>query len=237
MIKKSLLIGSALLLLAVLAAPDAQALSPIRFGVKAGIQTQSLKMQCMNWNELSKSNNFGYQLVVMAQVPLGPVYLQPEIFYSSARFKLQGDLLNPDGTMAESDVSAKYSVNTVQLPVLVGIKLLFLRVFAGPSFNLLTDTSNKSGKEGVSFNSSVTKSAVAFQVGAGVEIGKFNIDIRYDGPIQETGADFYLRQKLHRDGQNQNEQLAAQLGLLLLTGAPPRLHDRKSYPARRRRPR
>lgn len=227
MIKKSLLIGSALLLLAVLAAPDAQALSPIRFGVKAGIQTQSLKMQGMNWNELSKSNNFGYQLGVMAQVPLGPVYLQPEIFYSSARFKLQGDLLNPDGTMAESDVSAKYSVNTVQLPVLVGIKLLFLRVFAGPSFNLLTDTSNKSGKEGVSFNSSVTKSAVAFQVGAGVEIGKFNIDIRYDGPIQETGADFYLRQKLHRDGQNQNEQLAAQLGLLLLTGAPPRLHDEK----------
>ena len=60
MIKKSLLIGSALLLLAVLAAPDAQALSPIRFGVKAGIQTQSLKMQGMNWNELSKSNNFGY---------------------------------------------------------------------------------------------------------------------------------------------------------------------------------
>ena len=190
MIKKSLLIGSALLLLTVLAAPDAQALSPIRFGVKAGIQTQSLKMQGMNWNELSKSNNFGYQLGVMAQVPLGPVYLQPEIFYSSARFKLQGDLLKPDGTMAESDVSAKYSVNTVQLPVLVGIKLLFLRVFAGPSFNLLTDTSNKSGKEGVSFNSSVTKSAVAFQVGAGVEIGKFNIDIRYDGQFKKPVQTF-----------------------------------------------
>ena len=156
MIKKSLLIGSALLLLAVLAAPDAQALSPIRFGVKAGIQTQSLKMQGMNWNELSKSNNCGY----------------------------------PDGTMAESDVSAKYSVNTVQLPVLVGIKLLFLRVFAGPSFNLLTDTSNKSGKEGVSFNSSVTKSAVAFQVGAGVEIGKFNIDIRYDGQFKKPVQTF-----------------------------------------------
>ena len=126
----------------------------------------------------------------MAQVPLGPVYLQPEIFYSSARFKLQGDLLNPDGTMAESDVSAKYSVNTVQLPVLVGIKLLFLRVFAGPSFNLLTDTSNKSGKEGVSFNSSVTKSAVAFQVGAGVEIGKVNIDIRYDGQFKKPVQTF-----------------------------------------------
>ena len=184
-------------------------------------------MQGMNWNELSKSNNFGYQLGVMAQVPLGPVYLQPEIFYSSARFKLQGDLLNPDGTMAESDVSAKYSVNTVQLPVLVGIKLLFLRVFAGPSFNLLTDTSNKSGKEGVSFNSSVTKSAVAFQVGAGVE----NRQVQYRYPlrrtIQRNRCRLYLRQKLHRDGQNQNEQLAAQLGLLLLTGAPPRLHDRK----------
>ena len=74
--------------------------------------------------------------------------------------------------------------------VLVGIKLLFLRVFAGPSFNLLTDTSNKSGKEGVSFNSSVTKSAVAFQVGAGVEIGKFNIDIRYDGQFKKPVQTF-----------------------------------------------
>lgn len=60
----------------------------------------------------------------------------------------------------------------------------------GPSFNLLTDTSNKSGKEGVSFNSSVTKSAVAFQVGAGVEIGKFNIDIRYDGQFKKPVQTF-----------------------------------------------
>ena len=155
MTKKILLISSALLLLTIAMSPNAQALSPIRFGIKAGIQTQSLKMDGLRWSDLSKSNNFGYQLGAMIQVPLGPVYLQPEIVYNSARFNLNGNLLYSDGGIEQQDVRAKYAVNTVQLPVLVGIKILFLRVFAGPTFNLLTDTSNKSGKQGVSFNSSV----------------------------------------------------------------------------------
>lgn len=148
MTKKILLISSALLLLTIAMSPNAQALSPIRFGIKAGIQTQSLKMDGLRWSDLSKSNNFGYQLGAMIQVPLGPVYLQPEIVYNSARFNLNGNLLYSDGGIEQQDVRAKYAVNTVQLPVLVGIKILFLRVFAGPTFNLLTDTSNKSGKQG-----------------------------------------------------------------------------------------
>ena len=151
MTKKILLISSALLLLTIAMSPNAQALSPIRFGIKAGIQTQSLKMDGLRWSDLSKSNNFGYQLGAMIQVPLGPVYLQPEIVYNSARFNLNGNLLYSDGGIEQQDVRAKYAVNTVQLPVLVGIKILFLRVFAGPTFNLLTDTSNKSGKQGVTF--------------------------------------------------------------------------------------
>ena len=130
------------------------------------------------------------------------IYLQPEIFYSSARFKLQGDLLHPDGTMAESDVSAKYSVNTVQLPVLVGIKLLFLRVFAGPSFNLLTDTSNKSGKEGVSFNSSVTKVGRRIPGPGRRRNRQVHIDIRYDGQFKKPVQTFYLLGKTTPSGQN-----------------------------------
>ena len=73
MTKKILLISSALLLLTIAMSPNAQALSPIRFGIKAGIQTQSLKMDGLRWSDLSKSNNFGYQLGAMIQVPLGPV--------------------------------------------------------------------------------------------------------------------------------------------------------------------
>ena len=190
MTKKILLFSSALLLLTIAMSPNAQALSPIRFGIKAGIQTQSLKMDGLRWSDLSKSNNFGYQLGAMIQVPLGPVYLQPEIVYNSARFNLNGNLLYSDGGIEQQDVRAKYAVNTVQLPVLVGIKIIFLSVFAGTTLNLLTDTSNKSGKQGVTFNSSVNKSSVAFQVGAGVEIGKFNIDIRYDGQFKRPTQTF-----------------------------------------------
>ncbi len=190
MIKRPFLFGSALLLWSVFALTTAQAATPLSFGIRAGIQTQSMKMRGESWHDLSKSNNFGYQVGAMFQVPLGPIYLQPELVYSSARFRLHGDLMNPDNTLAEENASAKYSVNTVQFPVLFGIKVLFLRIFAGPSFNLMTDTSNKSGRKGVSFNSDVSKSAVAFQWGAGVDFGKFNVDIRYDGQFKKPVQTF-----------------------------------------------
>lgn len=186
--RKHNLLGLFLLLLtAAYGISPAHAFSPIRFGIKGGIQTQSMKIQDLTWNDLSKSNNFGFQLGGMVQIPLGPIYLQPELVYSSARFKLSGELPKEFGS---ADACAKYSVNNIQMPVLVGMKLLFVRVFLGPSFTLMNDTSNKTDSGGVTVNATVTKPTVGFQVGAGVEIGKFNVDIRYDGQFKKPSMIF-----------------------------------------------
>lgn len=168
--------------LVVLSAEQVRAMDPVKFGVKVGIQTQSLDMVKSQFSTpLSAKNTFGYQIGLMSRLSLASVYLQPELVYAHNGFDLEG-----------AATTQRLAVNTLEVPVLVGIKVLFLRFFAGPSFNLLTETKNKSDRP--SINSSFFKSAVGYQIGAGVELGGLNVDLRYGGqfkaPVQTISTDF-----------------------------------------------
>lgn len=176
MIRKTLFSLGCILTVTMFCLPPAQALSPIKFGVKAGIQGQGMTMDHNpTFSMLSTDGNLGYNVGVISRIALGPVYLQPELVYGSNRFRMHG----PDNT------SAKFSVKNMEVPVLVGFKLLFVRFMAGPTFNLLNETNVKSGGNlPKAFNTDVHKSTIGFQLGAGVEFRGVNIDIRYGGQFK-----------------------------------------------------
>lgn len=176
MIKKTLLALSFALAITIFCLPSAHALSPIKFGIKAGIQGQGMTLdRSKTFSSLSAEGNLGYNAGVMARISLGPVYLQPELVYGSNRFRMNG----PDNS------SAKFSVKNMEVPVLVGFKFLFLRFMAGPTFNLLNETNVKAGGNlPQNFSTDVHKSTIGFQLGAGVEFRGVNIDIRYGGQFK-----------------------------------------------------
>lgn len=177
MVKKTLFSLGCLLAVLVFGTSEAKALSPIQFGVKAGIQGQGMTLKSNDvLNMLSTDGNLGYNLGVMSRISMGLVYVQPELVYGWNQFRMEG----PENT------SAKFSVKNVEVPVLLGFKVLFVRLMLGPTFNLLNETKVKSSNLPADFHTDVHKPTVGFQLGAGVEFGGFNIDIRYAGQFKRS---------------------------------------------------
>lgn len=113
------------------AAGSLSAKGPIVFGVRAGLQTQGLNPSTgADLGIANADKDFGYQLGFLARFNLPILYIQPELMYTSHRFTMN----------LEGDASAKVSMKNLELPVMVGMKIAFLRVMAGPVFNLMNDT-------------------------------------------------------------------------------------------------
>jgi hypothetical protein len=171
----------------------------LNFGVKAGYNS-SLTLQNissvtngsydLNSVQSEMWNNFHAGLFARVFFTK-KVYLEPELLYSVQKKQYQltlQDALNPSGISLNRFVS----VGTVDVPLLVGIKLLDfklvnLRAFAGPKLRFLStsDISFKDPTTGAAYTpgglvDNLKKANVGLEVGAGVDVLMFTLDARYN---------------------------------------------------------
>lgn len=162
---------SIIILLAVLSFTS-NAQSPLNLGLKAGINTSKLST---NNNDYSTKSLNNYLFGAFARINLGPVYLQPEAYYNSKG----GEYL--DRTNASLTSKSSFNLNSVDVPALVGIKLIDqqpfnLRIMAGPVFSFMTHKSVK----GQFTDDNIKNSFFAWQAGAGVDFLFLTLDARFE---------------------------------------------------------
>lgn len=132
------------------------------------------------YNEAGK-NNVGFNVGLSAKVNLpASFFLMPEIYYTT--FKTEFDV-------PVSNVTLEAKSNRIDVPVLVGYKLLGdnLGVFIGPvaSYNLSTDN------QFADFKENATKDfTVGYQFGAQVQLQKLIVTAKYEGAFTEDQRDF-----------------------------------------------
>lgn len=132
------------------------------------------------YNEAGK-NNVGFNVGLSAKVNLpASFFLMPEIYYTT--FKTEFDV-------PVSNVTLEAKSNRIDVPVLVGYKLLGdnLGVFIGPvaSYNLSTDN------QFADFKEKATKDfTVGYQFGAQVQLQKLIVTAKYEGAFTEDQRDF-----------------------------------------------
>ncbi|MCD8186191.1 MAG: PorT family protein [Rikenellaceae bacterium] len=162
----------AILLCAVLAAAaTAVSAQPIRFGAKFGITMLSTDIKGAQYDGASRmqdefeSKNVGWNLGFFSriEIPMTAMYVQPELVYNHAAYRLR----TGDG----SGQTVRYG--NIELPVLVGFKILFLRANLGPTFTLATI--NTSG------DYDVKRPDMGYQAGLGLTYFNLTIDVRYHG--------------------------------------------------------
>ena len=154
---------------------------PIEFGVKAGINTENIDIVHPSSGAfiLSTDAKVGYQVGIMSRVNLAMFHIQPELLYNMHRYSMYATAKDSD-ERTKSDVR----INTMEVPVLLGMRLLMLRVNAGPVFNVMTDTSVKNGSAGHSVMT--TRPSVSYMLGVGLDLGKLNLDVRYNGQFSRS---------------------------------------------------
>ncbi|QWX84498.1 PorT family protein [Cellulophaga sp. HaHaR_3_176] len=111
--------------------------------------------------------NVGYHLGVFAKFG-DKIYFRPELVYT----KTKSDYENNSLDMSKLDV-----------PLLVGFNVIGpLSVFAGPSLQYILDTDY----DGVTLGDVKNDFTVGLNIGAGVNLGKLGIDLRYERGFSEN---------------------------------------------------
>ncbi|MCC8035621.1 MAG: PorT family protein [Rikenellaceae bacterium] len=186
--KKTILISAVLMALAL----STQARGGIfDFGVKGGVTTPRINFSNTakydNYG-LSSSNRGGYHLGMVSRINLPMLHIQPEILFSNTGYRLSGTIIQ--GGNSESSKSI-VRVRNLDVPVLVGMRMMWLRLQAGPMFTVMTDTNTKD--KGVIREVTVTMPSVSYLLGVGVDIRRFSFDVRFNGNFAKTTQDIVFR--------------------------------------------
>ncbi len=166
-------------------------LAQINFGPKIGYNSTKLSLD-RNDIESDLRNNFQFG----AFLRIGKkIYVQPEINWVSQGSIYKSSDLNPI-TIGSSTIVFEQEVKmrTIQVPVLVGIKVIDFkafnfRVMAGPTASFVTKTEVENKIDGGTIaitDEDVEDTVWSFQVGAGIDFLKATLDIRYNFGINNV---------------------------------------------------
>lgn len=118
----------------------------------------------------------GFNVGLYGEIDLGSLFIRPEFVYTK--------------TTSEYELNSQtrdYKVSKLDVPVLVGIKLIGpLKVFAGPAFQYILDND----LDGVNLNDIESDFTIGINIGAGLEFGRFGIDVRYERGLSSNEADW-----------------------------------------------
>jgi len=155
------------------------------FGLKAGINssqiiTSSSTINSVNYSNFTSPGKSGFDFGAFARLGGKRIYLQPELLYCQQNSQSSNAL-----------ITQEVNLKTIQVPVLLGFKLINLKVaslraFTGPSMSYVLTSSNIKMNlpnfDPKNFKNNIWN----WQLGAGVDILKFTFDVRYQWGLSNT---------------------------------------------------
>ncbi|MCK4561381.1 MAG: PorT family protein [Flavobacteriaceae bacterium] len=153
----------------------------LNVGVKGGLNYNSngdLRGDIENIH-ISSDGDTGFHIGGFAEINLPlALYLRPELVYTHTKsdYNEQGNL----------------SINKIDVPILIGFSVFKIgKIFAGPSFQYIISTDLKGSDV---FNdiqeNGFDNFSTGLQFGAGVELGKLGVDLRWERGLSDTEAKF-----------------------------------------------
>jgi len=165
-----------------------QGLPTFQLGLKGGVNLSQFKTS----NTFDSDNRAGYFAGVWARIGGAGIHLQPELYLSGK----QTTLVNSVGQ------DNKVRFTSLDLPVLVGTKFgaagLGFRLNTGPVFSFNLDNEQDFAQAASSsFDGDFKDKNLAWQFGAGLDIGKLNVDLRYETGLSKINSGSYPTTKLN----------------------------------------
>ena len=127
----------------------------------------------------------GFNLGVFARIGAKKIYLQPELLYA-----VKNSTTNSSTTGGNLG-NQKVNLKTIQVPVLIGIKVLDLKVasiraFTGPAMSFVQSGSSIKSNLPNFAPENFKNNIWNYQLGAGVDVLLFTFDVRYEWGLSNT---------------------------------------------------
>ncbi len=178
--KLIILISTCFLLL-----PRAEA--QVQFGAKFGIHSFDLNSPSDiitpdNENIMFSDAKIGFQGGIYSKIQLGGLFLEPRLMLhsTSVEYTFSGD----NGGIVNNVVNENFT--NLDIPLLVGLDLALIDIYAGPVAHLHLNTSSDlfdwSG-----YDERFDTAQFGFRIGTGIDIGKINVGLEYEGNFSKFG--------------------------------------------------
>ncbi len=157
-------------------------------GVKASYNTTKLNLNASAVKD-GFTNGSGSAIGAFARIGGSKLYLQPELLYSSMTTTYSYSIKNTAGTIIAT-YSDNVKLKTFQIPILLGYKLLNLKVaslraFTGPAASFVANKGVQNLTTQIKDNFTSNSMAWDWQVGAGLDVLMFTFDLRYSLGLSE----------------------------------------------------
>jgi len=164
-----------------------QVLPSFQLGLKAGTNLSKLSTE----NTFSSDNRAGYYAGLWARIGAAGIHLQPELYLSGKNTTLK------DANGLEN----KIKFTSLDIPVLVGTKIgaagIGVRLNTGPVVSFILDDEQSFGQAaGSAFSGDFKGQNIAWQFGAGLDVSKLGIDVRFEQGISKIGKGTYNETRL-----------------------------------------
>lgn len=161
---------------------QAQQTPSLHFGIKGGANFTKTSTES---SSLEGKYGFGYQAGVMARLDIGSLYVQGETLFNKRKTSYETNGGN----------SAKLTWNAIDIPVVIGYKLIKtddfnVRAFAGGVYSYAFNNKlsiPESLQEG--FNK-FDKSNIGVTGGIGLDYKNFTVDLRYEHGLSSISKEF-----------------------------------------------
>lgn len=167
------------------------AFSQLKFGIKAGLSTNSITMADIktltsagspNYTvEKLKGATYGINGGLFMRLSISKFYIQPEVLFASSSNEYKVTNMQ---TAIDSVKKQKFS--KLEIPVMIGFKLLkFIRINAGPSASLAIGSPSELIKD-PDYKTMYSKMTIGYQAGVGLDLfKKLTVDLRYEGSLKK----------------------------------------------------
>lgn len=157
----------------------------LQFGLKGGINYNSDSFESVSndvLNGAKTKTGIHTGLWLRAKLPVIGLYIRPEIVYTELNNSVNYE--SPFSAPKTTD----FKFRKIDVPVLIGKKFLGIgNVFAGPSFQyILSSDFELNDLREVSTESF----SLGIQLGAGIELGRLGIDLRWERGLSKTETVF-----------------------------------------------
>ncbi len=156
-----------------------QMLPTFQLGIKGGANLSKFSTE----NTFASENRAGYYVGIWTRIGAAGLHLQPEAYLSGKNTRI-----------VQNGIENEIKFTSLDVPVLVGTKFgaagIGFRLNTGPVFSFNLDSEQSLGDAAGSVaNLDFKDQNMAWQFGAGLDIGQIGVDLRYEKGLSKIHKD------------------------------------------------
>ena len=160
-----------------------------QYGIKGGIGFSNLKFSDVTGIEdgedvyslVTGDAVTGYHIGLQTRIKIAMIFIQPELYFNAGAATVEQVYENGPTELLN------INYNSIDLPVLVGVKLGPVRLMLGPTGSYVLSGENELTSLDPNYSLLSSSMTWGWQGGIGVDLSRFTIDARYDGALSKFG--------------------------------------------------